>query len=212
METRRLGSVSYPEAWSLQLELIEKRASGEISDTLLLLEHPHVITYGKRSPEKDSIPTQISGVPTFAVERGGESTYHGPGQLVAYPIFQIPERMGPKGFLRVLEKTIIRVLQSFDLQAFAIPEKTGVWLLDKEEKEKKIASLGIAVRKGVSYHGLSLNVSPELKYFSLISPCGFKPEVMTSMQSLLGKAPSMQEIETRLEKEIQEEWYAAFPH
>ncbi len=204
METRRLGSISYEQAWQLQQQLIEQRAENKLSDTVLLLEHPHVITYGKRSPEKDATPQSIQGVPTFAVERGGESTYHGPGQLVAYPIFLIPERMGPKAFLRVLENVIISVLAHYQIPAFAIREKTGVWIHDASGAEKKIASLGIALRRNVSYHGLALNVNPELRYFGLINPCGFSPSVMTSMSQVLGEnTPALADVGERLAIELQ---------
>ncbi len=204
---RDLGSITYEEAWKLQLSLLEERADNKIPNTLLLLDHPHVITLGRKSPEvramsEEKIPKSISGIPVHIVERGGEATYHGPGQLVAYPIFAIPEKMGPKGFLRVLENSTIDVLRIYDIGAYFIEEKTGVWLKDAKGQERKIASLGIALRKNISYHGLALNVSTELENFSLISPCGFAPQVMTSLEEIIGKKISLREVKEKLQQAI----------
>jgi len=204
---QKLGILNYENAWQLQRELLEKRANQEIPDTLLSLEHPHVITLGKKSllgrtGDETRLPKEIGGVPAFYVERGGEATYHGPGQLVCYPIFFMPLSLGPKAFLRMMENAIIHVLSEFEILSYFIEGKTGVWVKDTKGRERKIASLGIAVRKNVSYHGLALNISTDLSYFSLISPCGFASEVMTSMEEILQKKISFSDVEEKLLKTI----------
>ena len=160
-----LGLLSYDEAWRTQLELLEARAENRVPDTLLFVEHPSVITLGRKTPgvrEGASFPENIGGVPVKLIERGGEATYHGPGQLVVYPIVRLSLRFGPKAFLRAMEEAMIEALSAFGLKATWHEGKTGVWLLDSQNRERKIASLGIAVRKGVSYHGLALNVNNDL--------------------------------------------------
>jgi lipoyl(octanoyl) transferase len=201
VEIQRLGTLPYPEAWDLQLRLLEERAAGRIPDTILVVEHPPVITYGRRLGG-DNTPKEIGGVPLFAVERGGEATYHGPGQVVMYPLFGLDVKFGPKAFLRLMENAMIAVLASYGLESYWLEGKTGVWLKDKSSRERKIASLGIAVRKGVSYHGLALNVSTDLKYFELISPCGFEPKVMTTMKEQLAREISLREVEDKLAAEL----------
>lgn len=185
------------------MELVEERAAEKIPDTLITVEHFPVYTLGKKSPEvkASDFPKEIAGVPVHLVERGGEATYHGPGQLVIYPIFLLDAKFGPKAFLRLMEDSIIEVLEAYGVSAYWIEGKTGVWLKHMGE-ERKISSLGIAVRKNVSYHGLALNVSTDLSYFHRISPCGFSPTVMTSLKEILGREVSLDEISPKLEKII----------
>lgn len=204
--TRNLGKLSYEETWRIQLELLEARALEQIPDTLLVVEHPAVITYGRKSPEikSENEIKEIQGVPVFAVERGGEATFHGPGQIVMYPIFSLNAKAGPKGLLRMMEEAIIQVLLDYGIESYWIEGKTGVWLKDSRAQERKIASLGIAVRKGVSYHGLALNVSTHLPYFKLINPCGFASEVMTNMKEVLGKEVDLREVAQKLEKHVKD--------
>lgn len=201
VEIQRLGTLAYPQAWDLQLSLLERRANGEIPDTLLVVEHPPVITHGRRQ-HNEVTPKEIAGVPLFQVERGGEATFHGPGQVVMYPLFGLDVKFGPKAFLRMMEEAMIAVLKGYGIESYWVEGKTGVWLKDKNSQERKIASLGIAVRKGVSYHGLALNVNTDLKYFRLISPCGFQPDVMTNLAELLGHEVNMREVEDKLAAEI----------
>lgn len=200
MEIRELGLLPYEEAWQLQLRLIEERVEGKIPDTLLFVEHPRVFTLGRKTPgvrEAEKLPTEIGGVPVFPVERGGEATYHGPGQLVAYPIFQLDLlRTGPRKFLRLMEDALVQTLKEYGISAYWIEGKTGVWLKNEKDQERKIASLGIAVRRSVSYHGLALNVNNDLTPFQWISPCGFSPEVMTNMKTVLGKEISLEEVKS----------------
>lgn len=157
-----------------------------------------MITLGRKTPEVRAgdvaLPEEIGGVPVRVVERGGEATLHGPGQLVAYPILQLNGTFGPKALLRAMEEAIVATLKDFGLAAYWIEGKTGVWLRDAEGEERKIASLGVAVRKSVSYHGLALNVSTDLAKFSLISPCGFQPNVMTNMEEILGRPVALEEV------------------
>jgi lipoyl(octanoyl) transferase len=213
MERRSLGTISYPDAWNLQHSLVEERALEKISDTILVLEHPHVITFGRKTPGvipmEESGQKDWQGVPLFIVERGGEATYHGPGQIVLYPIFRLPEKMGPKHFLRVLEKSIIQCLADFGIKSHFKEGATGVWLTDNEGREKKIASLGISVRKGVSYHGLALNIATELSYFSKIRPCGFASDVMTSMEECLGKKIDSQRVSDYLVEAVHKNFQEA---
>jgi lipoyl(octanoyl) transferase len=195
----------YEDCWKLQLELLEARAADRIPDTLLFVEHPAVITLGRKTPgvrEGQSFPPSIGGVPVKLIERGGEATYHGPGQLVVYPIVRLSLKFGPKAFLRAMEEAMIAALAGFGVQAYWQEGKTGVWLLDRDGRERKIASLGIAVRRSVSYHGLALNVSNDLRPFSLISPCGFAPAVMTNLSEILGREVSVAEVAPLLEREL----------
>jgi lipoyl(octanoyl) transferase len=183
------GIRPYKEVWELQKQLVEKRVRDECADTLIFCEHSPVVTRG-RGLQKDPnereravplVPLPI-GVDYYEVERGGDLTYHAPGQLVAYPIFKLIEGgPGPVGMIRFLEDGLIRVLiKHFDLIGESRPHATGVWV-----GEKKVASVGIAVRGGVLYHGMAVNVFTNLKGFNLISPCGFTPDVMTSLEVLV---------------------------
>jgi lipoyl(octanoyl) transferase len=169
---------------------------------LLFVEHPAVITLGRKTPgvrDGAALPAEIGGVPVHIVERGGEATYHGPGQLVVYPIVKLNIKFGPKAFLRAMEDAMISVLARFGVHAYWKEGATGVWLLDSRNQERKIASLGIAVRKSVSYHGLALNVSNDLRPFTLISPCGYAPTVMTSLSEALGREVTVADVAPLLE-------------
>lgn len=180
---------------------MEERAAGKIPDTILFVEHPPVITLGKKSPGvRGDFPAEINGVPVHAVERGGEATFHGPGQIVAYPILMLNGKFGPKSLLRAMENAMVATLAEIGLAAYWIEGKTGVWLKDAAGRERKIASLGVAVRKSVSYHGLALNISTDLSFFRLISPCGFEPAVMTSVEEQRGEVPGG--ISARLERNL----------
>lgn len=203
VSVRNLGLLPYDAAWELQLSLLAERAEEKIPDTLLVVEHPSVITLGRKSPglreNPDAQPKVVGGVPVHLVERGGEATYHGPGQLVMYPIFRLDLlRTGPRNFLRLMEEAMIEALGHLGITAYFAEGKTGVWVRDARGQERKIASLGIAVRRSVSYHGLALNVNNDLAPFRLISPCGFAPEVMTSVHELLGEPAPMAELSDHL--------------
>ncbi len=171
-----LGTAGFREVWARQLALVEQRQRGEVGDTLLVVEHPHVFTLG-RSRAAEANVLAAGDVEVIAVERGGDVTYHGPGQLVVYPILQLAEgERDLHRYLRNLEEAAIRVCARFGLAAGREPGKTGVW-----SGGKKLASIGIACRKWVTFHGMALNVTTDLAYFQRINPCGFDAGVMTSL-------------------------------
>jgi len=178
-----LGRREFGEVWALQRELVAARQRDEIADTLLLVEHPHVITLGRGTHRENLL---VPGdTPVFEIERGGDVTYHGPGQLVGYPIFLLrhPER-DLHVYLRNLEEALIRALARFDIVAGRKEGWTGVW---NATADRKLASIGVAVKRWVTLHGFALNVSTDLARFSAINPCGLEASVMGSMQALLGR-------------------------
>jgi len=160
----------------------------------LFVEHPHVVTLGRKSTES-LLPGPETGVEIFEIERGGEATYHGPGQLVAYPIFKLESPTRDLHlYLRSLEDVIIDSIADVQLGGFRRSGATGVWVDPKNPR--KIASIGIAIRRWVTYHGLALNVSTDLNYFNYISPCGFSPSVMTSIDQELQTSIPMDSIKS----------------
>jgi len=181
-----LGTAGYRDVWARQLELVEARKGGAGEDTLLLVEHPHVITLGRRRESQGNV-IAAGDVEVVEIERGGDVTYHGPGQLVAYPIVLLrePER-DLHAFLRHLEDAVIATLAAFGLVGDREPGKTGVWCDARAGGRKKLCSMGIACRRWVTFHGLALNVATDLAYFHRINPCGFQSDVMTSMAAELG--------------------------
>jgi lipoate-protein ligase B len=196
------GHLAYREAHRRQLEALSQRIAGAIGDTVILVEHPHVYTYGRGSNLAELLPvTPVdakSPVELVPVERGGGVTYHGPGQLVAYPLLDVRARTGDMHkFLRWLEDVIIRTIAPWGLAGEHHPTHTGVWV-----HGRKIASIGVAVRQWISYHGIALNVTTDLRYFGAIHPCGLSPEVMTSMEQLTGRSVSLPEVQSRFAEEI----------
>lgn len=190
-----LGLREYAEVWELQRELVARRAYREIPDVLILVEHPHVITLGRKCPTRNPLQAPGMSIPVYEVERGGEATYHGPGQLVGYPIMKLEgERQDLHRYLRDLEGLLIRTLRDFGIPSQRRPGATGVWT----KRNKKIASIGIAVRHWVTYHGFALNVSTDLRYFQHIHPCGFDGSIMTSMECELGQVVDFEEIKRRM--------------
>jgi lipoyl(octanoyl) transferase len=181
-----LGTVSYRDAWAKQLALVEQRQRGEVPDTLLIVEHPHVFTLGRRREAAGNV-LAAGEVEVIEIERGGDVTYHGPGQLVAYPIVLLGDgERDLHRFLRNLEEAVIVTCRRFGIAADREPGKTGVWC-GPPERRKKLCSMGIACRKWVTFHGLALNVTTDLAYFGRINPCGFESSVMTSMERELGE-------------------------
>jgi len=171
----------YVEVWQLQRRLVELRASGSIPDTLILVQHPHVFTVGKAV--QGEIPVQIKDVKVVRIERGGQWTYHGPGQLVGYPILNLEARNRDiRGFIRKIEETLIEAVRRFGIEAERREGQTGVWV-----GNRKIASIGAAVRNWITFHGFALNVNTDLSYFQMIEPCGLPSSTMTSMNALLGQ-------------------------
>ncbi len=186
LEVRFLGLLDYAKALDLQRDLVHQRKKGLIPDTLLLLEHPPVYTRGisSQTPRPPNLPH-----PAYLVERGGDWTYHGPGQLVGYPIIDLGSRnLKVRDYLRFLEDVIIESLGSFGLKAETIKGLTGVWC-----QNKKVASIGVAVKQGISYHGFSVNVCCDLKAFSAIYPCKLEPETLSNLEVLTEKPVSVKE-------------------
>lgn len=181
--------MEYLAAWELQKELVQRRAQGQIPDVLLLLQHPHVYTIGRRGSPSDVLtPTaelERWGIPVYEVDRGGEVTYHGPGQLVGYPIVGL-RCLGPLRYVRALESALIDALGEYGLQAYAVPGRTGVWV-ERQGEERKIAAIGLRVSRGVASHGFALNVSTDLRYFDGIVPCGIDDRQTTSMENEMGQ-------------------------
>lgn len=192
MDTVWLGEMGYREALDLQLDRVELRLERKIPDTLLLLTHPHVYTLGRGGDEtnllvpKESLASE--GISLERVGRGGDITYHGPGQLVGYPIVRMA-RPDVHRFVRSLEAALIDSLAEFGIAGRAVPGLTGVWV-----GEKKIASIGVGIRKWVTYHGFALNVATDLSYFRRIHLCGLKGREATSMLEETGVAPPMEAV------------------
>ena len=172
-----LGLAEYGAALELQRSLVARRVRGEIPDVLILLEHNHVITLGRKTSAGN---LKEQSIPVFQVERGGDATYHGPGQLVGYPITMLEDH-DVRRHVRNMEDAIIGAVRDFGIEAAHLDGRPGVWV-----KGKKLASVGVAVTDWVAYHGFALNVNTELSYFELIRPCGFEPGVMTSMERIKG--------------------------
>jgi lipoate-protein ligase B len=195
-----LGTREYGEVWALQRELVAKRQRDEIADTLILVEHPHVITLG-RGTHKENVLAP-GDTPIFEIERGGDVTYHGPGQLVGYPIFLLREENGERDlhlYLRNLEEALIRTVGRFGIVGDRKAGWTGVWT---EGGGRKLASIGVAVKKWVTLHGFALNVSTDLERFAAINPCGLEATVMGSMQSVLGGPVSLADVKAAAAREL----------
>ncbi len=185
---RELGHRDYQEVWDLMRELRRARKARTIPDTLLLVEHDPVITVGVQGAEGDVLPGDL---PVHHVERGGKSTYHGPGQLVGYPIVDICSRgKDVRRFVHDVEELVVRAVHPFGIEASRVDGKRGVWV----GGERKIASVGVAIEEWVSYHGFALNVSVDLRAFERFRPCGFDGKVMTSMSRELGRPVHLAEV------------------
>ncbi|MEO6796877.1 MAG: lipoyl(octanoyl) transferase LipB [Candidatus Dormibacter sp.] len=194
MDLRRLGLVPYEEAWQLQNRLAEDRAAGRIPDTLVLLQHPHTYTIGRRGTRDHVYLTEAElterGITCLEVDRGGDVTYHGPGQLVGYPILDLGANPDVGAYLRALEETLIEVLAQFRISAGRMEQYTGVWIGDE-----KIAAIGVKLARGITTHGFALNVTTDLELFTHILPCGIPDKGVTSMERQLGHAPPMAAVE-----------------
>jgi lipoyl(octanoyl) transferase len=204
---RRLGVVDYAEALALQKDLVEDRRAGRIGDTLLLLEHPPVITLGvKTRGSREHITASTtdltaSGVVVHETGRGGDVTYHGPGQLVGYPIFDLnPDRRDVHRYVRDLEELLIRAVAPFGVQASRLPGLTGVWV-GPPGREEKIAAIGVRISRWITSHGFALNVASDLDHFDLIVPCGITDHGVTSLERVLGRTVAMTDVEDAVETE-----------
>jgi len=197
MDVRRLGTIGYQEGLDLQQQLVDQRKAGLIADQLLLLEHPAVITLGVKTRDDRShvlaTPDALAaaGVGLFETGRGGDVTYHGPGQLVGYPIIDLnPHRRDVHRYVRDLEEVLIRAVASFGITADRVPGLTGIWVGDE-----KLAAIGVRISRWVTSHGFALNVNTDLSQFDLIVPCGITDKGVTSMAHLLSRPISMAEVE-----------------
>jgi lipoate-protein ligase B len=187
-----LGLVDYSQALAWQEALVQERCRGAGDDTLLLLEHPPVFTLGRGADERNILAPQQT--PVYRVSRGGDVTFHGPGQLVGYPIIDLTAHgRDVHAYLRALEAVLIEALADYGLEAQRKTGLTGVWV-----SEQKIASIGVGVRRWITYHGFALNVDPELAYFAAIVPCGLAGVRMTSMAECLTHPVSVIEMKGRV--------------
>ena len=185
-----LGLVDYTDAWELQKSTHEKVVSGAIKNTLLLLEHPSVYTAGRRTEISDR---PIDATPVINVDRGGKITWHGPGQVVGYPIIKLKNSADVVGFVRELETALISVCEEFGIEAKRYCERSGVWIRD-EKGDRKIAAIGFRVAKGVTMHGFALNIDPDLSAYKKIVPCGIADAKVTSMAVELNRSINIQEV------------------
>ena len=197
---QELGTVPYADALALQQRMVEQRRAQEIEDTLLLLEHPHVITLGTSSHAEnvllDEAQRAEQGIELFETGRGGDVTYHGPGQIVGYPILDLkPDRCDLHRYVRDIEEVLIRTLADYDVRAQRIAGLTGVWVNDE-----KIAAIGVRVSSGwITSHGFAFNVDTQLSYFDAIVPCGIRDKRVTSLRTLRGSdAPPVHELQRAL--------------
>ena len=194
MEARWLGRMEYHEAWRLQQDLAAQRLAGKISDTLLLLEHPPVLTLGRKALPEHLLatPEQLAAekIDVLEVDRGGDITYHGPGQLVGYPILNLrepPHKADLHSYLRDLEEALIRALLAFGITSDRFPGYTGVWTRTETPAPRKIAAIGVKSSRWITSHGFALNVCPDLAHFDLIVPCGIRDYGVTSITQELGR-------------------------
>ena len=201
LEVRRLGLVPYADGLSLQRGLVDERKAGHGTDTLLLLEHPHVITLGVKL---ESARAHIIATPELLAERGvdlhetgrgGDVTYHGPGQLVGYPILDLrPDRQDVHRYVRDLEEVMVRVCADYGITARRVAGLTGTWV-DTPRGPEKVGAIGVRLSRWITSHGFAFNVDTDLDYFKLIVPCGIGDRGVTSLGALLGAPPPMDEVE-----------------
>ena len=194
----RQGLVEYQKAWDAQRRIHEEVASGERPNTLLLLEHPSVYTAGRRTDEAER---PADGTPVIDVDRGGRITWHGPGQLVGYPIVKLQKPTELVGFVREIESALINVCEDLGISGVRVDGRSGVWICD-DRGERKIAAIGIRVAKGVTMHGFALNVNPNLEAFAQIVPCGISDADVTSLQLELGRPITVDEVSPLVERHI----------
>jgi lipoyl(octanoyl) transferase len=199
LEVRRLGLVPYADGLELQRALVEDRRANRIPDTLLLLQHPHVVTIGVKKEGRSHIlatPEQLSarGVEVFESGRGGDVTYHGPGQIVGYPILDLnPDRRDVHKYVRDLEEVMIRACADYGVAAGRIKGLSGAWVDDA-----KIGAIGVRISRWITSHGFAFNVTTDVDFFNLIVPCGIADRGVTSLASALGRVPELSEVEDRM--------------
>lgn len=190
IETLRLGTLHYRAAWDLQKSIHHEVANGKRRNSLLLLEHLPIYTAGRRTLAEER---PVDGSEVIDVDRGGKITFHGPGQIVGYPIVRLRESENVVGFVREIETTLIDICNEFGIRGERYCERSGVWIRDGAG-DRKIAAIGIRVAKGVTMHGFALNVSPDLSYYDRIIPCGIKDASVTSMRNELQREIKISEV------------------
>ena len=199
-----LGIHTWDAAFELQQRLVSARKAGAIDDVLLLCEHPHVITLGRNASQKNLLASEHvlrqKGVELRETNRGGDITYHGPGQMVGYPILNLDRiRRDVHWYVRTLEEAMIRASADFGVAAYRIPGKTGTWVqLSGDIPEEKLAAIGVHISRWVTSHGFAYNVSTDLRFFDLIIPCGIADRKATSLEKLLHRNVSLDEVKPRL--------------
>jgi lipoyl(octanoyl) transferase len=206
------GVTEYSEAWQRQEEmfntLLEAKLAGkEYVNSIILCEHPHVYTLGRSGKESNMLLSEerlkAIGATLFHIDRGGDITYHGPGQLVCYPIINLEEfSLGLRQYIGVLEQAVINVCGSYGIEAGRLEGATGVWLDAHSPRARKICAIGVRSSRFVTMHGLALNVNTDLRYFSYINPCGFIDKGVTSLSRELGADVPMAEVKRRLDSEL----------
>lgn len=213
MEIENWGVISYPEAWQRQIELFDelvnaKQEGRPYVNRIVFCQHPHVYTLGRHGKVANMLLSEEQleriGASLFHIDRGGDITYHGPGQLVCYPILNLEDfHLGLKEYLHLLEEAVIRVCASYGIEAGRVDGATGVWLETGTPRERKICAMGVRSSHFVTMHGLALNVNTDLRYFSYIHPCGFIDKGVTSIARETGHEISVEEVTERLQRELE---------
>lgn len=206
------GLIPYDQSWERQTELFDsiiaaKLAGQPYQNEVIFCEHPHVYTLGRSGKENNMLlgEEQLKAINAtlYHIDRGGDITYHGPGQLVCYPILNLEQfKLGLKEYIHLLEEAIIRVCASYGIQAGRLEKATGVWLDGHKSTARKICAMGVRSSRYVTMHGLALNVNTDLRYFSYINPCGFMDKGVTSLQKELGYELSMDEVKEKLKDQL----------
>jgi len=194
----KAGRLDYQTAWDLQKELFERRLAGDIEDTFLLIEHPHTYTLGKSGLEENLVADEFAlkrqGIEVFRIDRGGDITYHGPGQIVGYPILDLHHHyLDVHRFLRDLEEVIIQTLADYKIAASRVEGLTGVWV-----DGAKVAAIGVKVTRWITMHGFAFNVNTDLSYFGNIVPCGITDKPVTSMEKCIGRKVDYSEVQDKV--------------
>ena len=200
VDFRSLGRIDYMVAWELQQQLHRDRVAGERPDTVLLLEHPSVYTAGKRT-RPENRPTD--GIPVIDVDRGGDITWHGEGQLVGYPLVKLADPIDVVKYVRALEGILIEVCASFDVAATRIERRSGVWIIGNGQ-DRKIAAIGVRVSHGVTMHGFALNCNPDMTAFGRIVPCGLADAGVTSLSRETGRTVTVNDVIDGVESGLRE--------
>jgi len=199
LEFDHRGVVPYTDAWALQREIHARRVADEIGDTCLLLEHPSVFTAGKRTQDFER---PVDGTPVIEVDRGGRITWHGPGQLVGYPIVKLPMPIDAVGHVRRIEEGLIAVCSELGVEAIQIAGRSGVWVPSHEGPARKVAAIGVRISRCTTMHGFALNCDPDLSWFARIVPCGLDDADVTSLSTELGRDVTIEEVTPLVERHL----------